>query len=75
MTPDEQRFLDEWDGPPLTRRAIKCLIAGHISNAASLREAVQTNRIKWLPGCGSITQLELTRAAGHLRRYKPWDIR
>jgi hypothetical protein len=65
---EEEVFFLTWDGPALTRRAMKCLMAGDITTMAQLDAAIQANRLKWLPGCGHLTELELVKAAGRGKR-------
>jgi hypothetical protein len=63
-------WLHDWDGPPLSRRAIKALIAGGIKTEAGLLMAIRQNRLKWLPGCGHKTEVELLKAVGRVPKAR-----
>jgi hypothetical protein len=59
FTADEEFFLQHWDGPALTRRAIKVCVEGRIATMSGLRRAIKLKRLKWITGCGHITEREL----------------
>ena len=66
MTPDQQIWLADWDVPALSLRAINCLIKADIRSFAALKAALadNSNVLRWTPGLGQTTYLELLAASG-----------
>jgi hypothetical protein len=66
MTPDQRIWLSDLDGPVLSLRAINCLIKADIHSFKALRTALETDSsvLRWTPGLGQTTYLELLAASG-----------
>jgi hypothetical protein len=68
FTADEEYWMQHWDGPALTRRAMQVCIEGRIASVAGLHRAIQLKRLKWITGCGQITERELLQVAIRCRQ-------
>lgn len=66
LTGDEIKWLHRWDGPALTMRAARALMRGGIYTEAGLLQAIRLNRLKWLPGLGHKTEVEILKAVGRV---------